>query len=68
MTLITLLLTAFLHDTTGIPVQIVRESELGIYDTTRDTVQTIMEFPDRFTLDGKPYPVPKYRLFYEVRK
>ena len=53
MTLITLLLTAFLHDTTGIPVQIVRESELGIYDTTRDTVQTIMEFPDRFTLDGK---------------
>lgn len=50
------------HDTTGIPVVIIRESELGQYDTTLDTVNTIFEFDNKYLLDGKPYPVGKYQV------
>ncbi len=54
--------SGFLHDTTGIPVYIIRESELGQYDTAIDTVNTIFDFDNKYVLDGRNYPKPKYNV------
>ena len=53
---------AFEHDTTGIPIIIIRESELGLYDTVSDTVNTIFDFDNKWVLDGRNYPKPKYQI------
>lgn len=62
MSILTMLLLAMLHDTSGIPVYIIRESELGMYDTTIDTVNTIFDFNDKWVLDGRNLPKPKYNV------
>lgn len=54
--------SGFLHDTTGIPVYIIRESELGQYDTVRDTVNTIFDFDSKWVLDGRNYTKQKYQI------
>ena len=54
--------SGFLHDTTGIPVYIIRESELGQYDTAIDTVYTIFDFDNKYVLDGRNYTKQKYQI------
>lgn len=54
--------SGFLHDTTGIPVYIIRESELGQYDTAIDTVNTIFDFDNKYVLDGRNYTKQKYQI------
>jgi hypothetical protein len=60
-----LLLLGMYHDTTGIPVYVIRESEIGQYDTVSDTVSTLFDFDTKWVLDGKNYPKPKYNI--EIR-
>ena len=60
--LIALLSFCMTHDTTGIPVMVIRENELGVYDTITDTVSTIFDFDNKWVLDGRNYPKPKYNV------
>ena len=60
--LIALLSFCMTHDTTGIPVYIIRESELGQYDTAIDTVNTIFDFDNKYVLDGRNYTKQKYQI------
>jgi len=62
MKILLVLYFAFLHDTTGIPVMVIRENELGVYDTITDTVNTIFDFDNKWVLDGRNYPKPKYNV------
>jgi len=51
---------AMLHSDTAFAVYIIRESELGRYDTTLDTVNTVFDFDNKYVVDGRNYPKPKY--------
>jgi hypothetical protein len=62
MSILTMLLFAMLHDTSGIPVYIIRDSELGMYDTTLDTVNTIFDFDKKWVIDGRNLHKPKYQI------
>ena len=59
-----LAVTAFpmVHSETPFPVLIIRESEFGHYDTMRDSARTVFDFDNKYVVDGRNYPKPKYNV------
>jgi hypothetical protein len=56
--------TAFpmIHSDTAFPILIVRENEFGRYDTLHDSARTVFDFDNKFVVDGRNYPKPKYNV------
>lgn len=54
------------HSETPFHVLVIRESELGRYDTTKTTACTVFDFDGKYVVDGKNYQKPKYNIIIKM--